>query len=131
MHACVHARSLQLCTTLCDPLDYSPKGSSVHRILQARILEWVAMPSSRGSSPGIKPVSLVTPALVGRFFNTESLGKPQQTIILSFIYGPSPSTRIVSSMGVGILTVLFTAVSLVSRAVPSTQWVFSKSLLDE
>ena len=35
---------------LCDPMDFSPPGSSVHGILQARILEWVAMPSSRGSS---------------------------------------------------------------------------------
>ena len=40
----------QLCLTLCDPMDCSPPGSSVHGILQARILEWVAMPSSRGSS---------------------------------------------------------------------------------
>ena len=40
----------QLCPTLCDPMDCSPLGSSVHRILQAVILEWVAMPSSRGSS---------------------------------------------------------------------------------
>ena len=38
------------CTTLCDPMDCSPPGSSVHGILQARILAWVAMPSSRGSS---------------------------------------------------------------------------------
>ena len=36
--------------TVCDPMDCSPPGSSVHGILQARILEWVAMPSSRGSS---------------------------------------------------------------------------------
>ena len=35
---------------LCDPMDCSPPGSSGHGILQARILEWVAMPSSRGSS---------------------------------------------------------------------------------
>ena len=40
----------QLCPTLCDPMDCSPPGSSVHGILQARRLEWVAMPSSRGSS---------------------------------------------------------------------------------
>ena len=40
----------QSCPTLCDPMDCSPPGSSVHGILQARILEWVAMPSSRGSS---------------------------------------------------------------------------------
>ena len=39
-----------LCLTLCDPMDCSPPGTSVHGILQARILEWVAIPSSRGSS---------------------------------------------------------------------------------
>ena len=47
---CVPAKSLQLCPTLCDPKDCNPADSSVHGILQARILEWVAMPSSRGSS---------------------------------------------------------------------------------
>ena len=56
----------QLCPTLCDPMDCSPPGSSVHRILQARILEWIAISSSRDSS---KPrnrtqVSCIT----GRFF---------------------------------------------------------------
>ena len=40
----------QLCPTLCEPMDYSPPGSSVLGILQARILEWVAIPFSRGSS---------------------------------------------------------------------------------
>ena len=40
---------LQLCPTTCSPMDYSPLGSSVHGFLQARILEWVAMPSCRGS----------------------------------------------------------------------------------
>ena len=40
------------CPTLCNPMDYSPPGSSVHGILQARILEWVAMPSSMESSQG-------------------------------------------------------------------------------
>ena len=45
----VRAKSPQLCLTLCDPSDYSPSGSG-HEILQARILEWVVMPSSRGSS---------------------------------------------------------------------------------
>ena len=47
--AAAAAKSLQLCPTLCDPIDSSPLGSSVPGILQARILEWVAMPSSRGS----------------------------------------------------------------------------------
>ena len=40
----------QSCLTLCDPMDCSPPGSSLHGILQARILEWVAISSSRGSS---------------------------------------------------------------------------------
>ena len=44
------AQSLQLCLTLCDPMDCSPPGSSVHGILQSRILEWIAMPTSWGSS---------------------------------------------------------------------------------
>ena len=47
----VRAQSLKSCLTLCDTMDCSPRGSSVHGILQARILEWVAMPSSTGSSP--------------------------------------------------------------------------------
>ena len=41
MHVCVHAKSLQLCPTLCDPKDCSQPGSSVHGVLQARVLEWV------------------------------------------------------------------------------------------
>ena len=47
---CVHAKLLQLCPTLSDPVDRSPSGSSVHGILQARILNWLAVLSSRVSS---------------------------------------------------------------------------------
>ena len=47
---CMHAKSLQWCPTLCDPMDCSLSGFSVHGILQARIPEWNALPSSRGSS---------------------------------------------------------------------------------
>ena len=47
---CVCSKSLQPCPTLCNSTDHSPPGSSVHGILQARILEWVAMPFSSGSS---------------------------------------------------------------------------------
>ena len=69
--ACAHAKSLQLCLTLCDPMDYSPPGSSVHGILQARILEREAIPFSRGSSrPRDQIQSLMSPALAGRFFST-------------------------------------------------------------
>ena len=60
------AKLLQSCPTLCDPLDCSPPGSSVHGISQARILEWVATLSSRGSS-WPRNWSLVS-LIEGRFF---------------------------------------------------------------
>ena len=47
---CVHAQLLQSCPTLCSRMNSSPPGSCVHGILQERILEWAAMPSSRGSA---------------------------------------------------------------------------------
>ena len=52
-HQCLHAcaKSLQSCPTPCDLIDHSPPGSSVHGILQERILEWVVIPFSKGSSP--------------------------------------------------------------------------------
>ena len=57
----------QLCPTLCDLIDYSPPGSSVHGILQARILEWVTVPSSRRSSrPRDESVSLKS-TCIGRW----------------------------------------------------------------
>ena len=72
-HACIHAKLLQLYPTLCDSVDCSPPGSSVHGVLQERIPEWVAVPSSKGSSrPGIEPKSLVSPALAGGFFTTSA-----------------------------------------------------------
>ena len=55
---CVCAKSLHLCLILSDPVDHSPPGSSVRRILQAGILEWVAMPSSRGSSQPRNPTHI-------------------------------------------------------------------------
>ena len=64
---CVHVYSvIQSCLTLCDPMDCSPPGSSVHGIIPVRILEWTAMPSSRGSSqPRDRTQS---PALAGGLF---------------------------------------------------------------
>ena len=51
VHACMHACFIaQSYLTLCDNMDCSPPGSSVHGVLQARMLEWVAIPSYRGSS---------------------------------------------------------------------------------
>ena len=68
------AKSLESCPTLQDLVDCSPPGSSVCGILQERILEWVAMPSSRGIflNQGIKPVSLMSSALAGRFFTASA-----------------------------------------------------------
>ena len=56
----------QLCLTLCNPKDCSLPGSSLHGILQARILEWVTMPSTRGSSQAMYRTQ-VSP-IAGRFF---------------------------------------------------------------
>ena len=72
LHARSHAKSLLLCPILCDPMDCRLPGSFVHGILQARILQWVARPFSRGSSDlGIE----LTPT-------TESPGKPQESPVL-------------------------------------------------
>ena len=70
---CVCAELLQ-CLTLCDPMDHSLPGSSVHWILQARILESVAMPSYKGSSrPRDWTMSFMSPALAGGFFTTSAI----------------------------------------------------------
>ena len=63
----------QSCLTLCDPMDCSPSGSSVCGILQARILEWVAISFSRGSSwPRDWTHVSVSPALEGEFLTTNT-----------------------------------------------------------
>ena len=70
----------QLCLSICDPMDCSPPGSSVHEILLARILEWGAISFSRKfSQPRDQPISLTSPALEGGFFATRAtteIGKP-------------------------------------------------------
>ena len=69
---CASAKSLQLCLTLCDPMDCSPPGSSVHGILQARILGGLPSPLPWGlPNSGIKTASLYC-----RFFTAEPLEKP-------------------------------------------------------
>ena len=67
---------IQSCLILWDPMNYSPPGSSVHGILQSRILEWVAMPSSRES---FWPRDWTHISCIGRwFFTTEPPGKPEE-----------------------------------------------------
>ena len=68
------AKSLQLCPILCDLTDCSPPGSSVHGILQARILEWVAMPFSKGSFQLRNQTHIsYVPCIGGSFFTTTKL----------------------------------------------------------
>ena len=74
-HACVLSHFSY--ARLCDPMDCNPPGSSVHGILQVRILEWVAMPSFRGLlNAGIEPASPASPAVQVDCLLTEPLGKP-------------------------------------------------------
>ena len=67
--ACLSAKSLLLCSTLCDPMDHSPPVSSVHEVLQARILEWVARDLP---DPRIELLFLVSPELTGGFVSTST-----------------------------------------------------------
>ena len=70
--------AVQLYPTLCDPVDCSPSGSSVHGIVQARILEWIAIPFSRASSH--RRDQTWVSCIAGRFFTIwatmETLTKP-------------------------------------------------------
>ena len=82
-HACIlvywyqFGSVTQSCLTLCDPMHCSLPGNSVHWILQARILEWVAMPFSRGSSqPRDRTHVSSSPCMAGGFFTFEPPGKP-------------------------------------------------------
>ena len=70
------AKSLQLCSSLCDPMDCSPPGSSVHEILQARILGCHALLQENLPNPGIE---LRSPTLQADSLPSESPGKPKNT----------------------------------------------------
>ena len=75
VHGCVCAKLLQSCPTLCNPMDCSLPGSSVHGSLQARILEQVPFPPPEDlPDPGIEPTS---PALAGGFLTTGTAWEAQ------------------------------------------------------
>ena len=86
INSSMHAYSeVWYCLTLCNPMDYSRPDSSVHGIFQARILDWIAISSSRRSSrprdqtqdpKNPRTTSPVSPALTGRFFIIEPPRKP-------------------------------------------------------
>ena len=105
---CVYVRAqwLQSYLTLCNPKEYSLLGSSLPAFLQARILEWDTMPSSRGSG-GIKPLS---PA--GRVFNSEPLEKPLAP------YGLAQKPPLLS------VSLTHSGKSVIAQHVHSTLWTF-------
>ena len=72
---------LQSCPTLCNPMECSPRGTSVHGIFQARILECVAMPSSRGSSQSRDRIHICYVSYIGRWvlYHWRHLGSSQTT----------------------------------------------------
>ena len=81
---CVLYSVAQLCPTLCDPMDCSPPGSSVHGILQARILEWIFVPFSRGSS-WCSDWTWIS-SLTGRFFTLWTTWLPYWTAQIESIF---------------------------------------------
>ena len=90
MTQCARMLPLQLCPALCNPKDCSPPGSSVHGIPQARLLEWVAIPLSRGSSqPRDRTTSLMSPALAEGFFTTSTTWEE----ICNFYFSSTPMWR--------------------------------------
>jgi len=93
--ACMCAQLLQSCPVLSDPMDCSLPSSSVHGILQERILEWVAMPSSRGSSQPRNQTRIS--CIAGRFFTSEPPGKPRMITLLSAFKGTSMLFSIVAT----------------------------------
>ena len=77
---CLPAKLLQSCPTHCEPIDCSPPGSSVHGILQARILRWVATPSSRGSSQPRDQTLVSYVSCTGRWFFLLPLAPPGKPV---------------------------------------------------
>ena len=118
------AKLLQSRLTLCDTTEGSPPGSSVHGILQARILEWVAMPSSRGSSwprdqtcisYGEMAIHLPPGRQAGRVPGDHMRPRGSPEVSLEWAYAPLPQEATVnpwSSKAVIILTAAAAAAKL-------------------
>ena len=83
-NVCVHAKSLRSCPTLCNHVDHCSPGSSVHGILQATILEWVIMPSSRGSFGPRDQTYISYIALAGRFFTSSATWEAPGSVYILF-----------------------------------------------
>ena len=92
----VCANSLQSCPTLCTPMNCTPLGTFVHGILQARMLEWVAMPSSRGSSQSRDRTHISYVSWIGRqvLYHKHHLGSPLLLIQIYYL-GFFPSRNMI------------------------------------
>ena len=94
----MHANSLQLCPTLCNPMDCSLQSSSVHWILQARILEWVTTPSSKFSSvQSLSHVQLFVTPLTAAHQASLSITNPQKLLKLMSIESVMSSNHFILS----------------------------------
>ena len=110
-NACVHAKSLQMCLTLYNPVDCRPPDSSVPGILQARILEWLAIPSSRGSS---QPKDQTRISCIAGRLSSEPPGKCLSKVVPSYYFLSDFFNGIVTvykAMRSETLSFLFTIVS--------------------
>ena len=87
---------LQSCPPLCDPMNCSPPGSSVHGILQARILEWVATPSSRGSFPPRDRIRVYVSCICRRvFYHQRHLGSTILKQLNAYTHTPTHGLRLI------------------------------------
>ena len=101
----VKALVVQLYLTLCDPIDCSPPGSSIHGILQTRILEWVAIPFSRGSSRPRNWIQVT--CFAGRFFTSWATGVCIILLVLTKV-----TTRLFRAMYNAKKTVLYSSTDI-------------------
>ena len=134
----MHAKSLWLCLTFCDPTDSSLPDSSVHGILQARILDWVAMPFSRGSSQPRDETCVFYVSCIGRWFHYHWIKAFRNTLSHKIVCLPVNTSWYwwwtVENGGIplyregGYGDGLTCTVSKASRCVISKQWSWSKLL---
>ena len=94
-HMCMCAKSLQSCPTLFDLMDCSLPGSSVRGIIQARILEWVVMPSSRGSSWPKSWTRISHISCIGRFFTADASWEAHKMYIFQHNFSSCSEQRYV------------------------------------
>ena len=126
VYACVHAGSLQSCTTLYNPMDYSLPCSSVHGILQARRLEWIAVSFSRGSSPPKDQTDICYVSCIGRWllYHWSHIGNPD---MCTHVYVCVCVCVCVCTLGYWYLIYTWTATS--SIILPLDIWYTEKALL--